>query len=104
MEPAADGRDDPALVRADSSRSAPQWSPPLMGGMTPDPGAERRAPVPGAAMEPAADGRDDVGVRGRGGLPRAAAMEPAADGRDDDLWHEELTHMEEQPQWSPPLM
>src|SRR5579875_3540499 len=34
MEPARNGRDDPAAVPAAAASQVPQWSPPVMGGMT----------------------------------------------------------------------
>src|SRR5579875_670579 len=85
----------------------PQWSPPVMGGMTPRPGITVHA-VPRAAMEPARNGRDDRPFEQphpaearepqwsppvMGGMTmqhsvtvpavRVAAMEPARNGRDD---------------------
>src|SRR5579875_3071550 len=34
MEPARNGRDDPPVLRGRALRGRPQWSPPVMGGMT----------------------------------------------------------------------
>ena len=62
---------------------APQWSPPLVGGMTPH-REHFLVLVPRAAMEPAAGGRDDrLGPDHGEPAPDRAAMEPAAGGRDD---------------------
>src|SRR5579875_2074334 len=58
MEPARNGRDDNLPRKLQAAPAAPQWSPPVMGGMTrpaPDPPRPRQ----GAAMEPARNGRDD---------------------------------------------
>src|SRR5579875_3844020 len=72
-------------MRTHGETSAPQWSPPVMGGMTLT--RVRLPPRPRqAAMEPARNGRDDLLaaallVFGAG----QAAMEPARKGRDDLL-------------------
>ena len=90
------------------TRRVPQWSPPLVGGMTRhslfffsvsdlaamEPAAGGRDDLPlidsavpvyiVAAMEPAAGGRDDPGIITHcSGAYSNAAMEPAAGGRDD---------------------
>src|SRR5579875_1147734 len=65
MEPARNGRDDRAPFRgALASASRPQWSPPVMGGMT-RAAPSRRYVRAAAAMEPARNGRDDATRRGR---------------------------------------
>src|SRR5579875_2691084 len=111
MEPARNGRDDPMIVAGETgaprvpqwsppvmggmtwlsvtllaSVSWPQWSPPVMGGMTGYPASSWRV-NDAAAMEPARNGRDDqlepaVQVR-----RVVAAMEPARNGRDDAMQH-----------------
>src|SRR5579875_2251484 len=60
-------------------RALPQWSPPVMGGMTLENAAKLRP----------------VGV---------AAMEPARNGRDDPLPAGVTTPVISMPQWSPPVM
>src|SRR5579875_825704 len=104
MEPARNGRDDSASRACPTGRSRPQWSPPVMGGMT---GAACR-PVtrtPIAAMEPARNGRDDPQDRDPGGrLAPAAAMEPARNGRDDMFACRYQKSRATAPQWSPPVM
>ena len=60
----------------------PQWSPPLMGGVTHPLRDAAAVPRP-AAMEPAADGRGDLLPVLRHRVHVVAAMEPAADGRGD---------------------
>src|SRR5579875_2272181 len=84
MEPARNGRDDRAPFRgALASASRPQWSPPVMGGMTRAAPSRRYVRV-AAAMEPARNGRDDGrGQDHRRPLNGRAAMEPARNGRDD---------------------
>src|SRR5579875_3032072 len=59
MEPARNGRDDDLTARRACARPrVPQWSPPVMGGMTAP--VRQRDPVRQvAAMEPARNGRDD---------------------------------------------
>src|SRR5579875_218262 len=67
-----------------SSAKVPQWSPPVMGGMTCGTHVPFWAAAT-AAMEPARNGRDD-GLRSAGGATVSlAAMEPARNGRDDSL-------------------
>src|SRR5579875_1581718 len=82
MEPARNGRDDSADSDIRLIKVEPQWSPPVMGGMTARTW-HHRGPGGCAAMEPARNGRDDrqghrAAVAGPG-----AAMEPARNGRDD---------------------
>src|SRR5579875_3778673 len=82
MEPARNGRDDGHVDLHPAKTVWPQWSPPVMGGMTARTW-HHRGPGGCAAMEPARNGRDDrqghrAAVAGPG-----AAMEPARNGRDD---------------------
>src|SRR5579875_2852138 len=90
-------------MRTHGETSAPQWSPPVMGGMTLT--RVRLPPRPRqAAMEPARNGRDDL-------LAAAlllfeagqAAMEPARNGRDDSA-DSDIRLIKVEPQWSPPVM
>src|SRR5579875_1653861 len=65
-----------------SSAKVPQWSPPVMGGMTCGTHVTFWAAAT-AAMEPAGNGRDD-GLRWAGGATVSKdAMEAARNGRDD---------------------
>src|SRR5579875_2213047 len=90
-------------MRTHGETSAPQWSPPVMGGMTLT--RVRLPPRPRqAAMEPARNGRDDLLaaallVFGAG----QAAMEPARNGRDDAA-DSDIRLIKVEPQWSPPVM
>src|SRR6266487_4158873 len=103
MEPAADGRDDAEQIPAFAELHKPQWSPPLMGGMTralrPDQVGHVRA-----AMEPAADGRDDPAAAPFASLPAASPQwSPPLMGGMTAL-HPAYPPVIYWPQWSPPLM
>src|SRR5579875_2084252 len=80
MEPARNGRDDLTQSRdTQIGTGPPQWSPPVMGGMT-------------LGRRPRRE-RD----------PRRAAVEPARDGRDDPMSVAGETRAPRVPQWSPPV-
>src|SRR5579875_2389968 len=124
MEPARNGRDDPATASSTGRWSAgrngrddltqsrysqigtgpPQWSPPVMGGMTLGRRRRRERDPRRAAMEPARNGRDDDRDRLPGHVDREAAMEPARNGRDDPMIVAGETGAPRVPQWSPPVM
>jgi hypothetical protein len=68
-----------ACLAVITSSNAPQWSPPVIGGMT------RTTSKNGA-------------------LPEVAAMEPAGDQRDDNQGEEYHNSGRDAPQWSPPAI
>src|SRR5579875_364128 len=114
-------------MRTHGETSAPQWSPPVMGGMTltrvrlpPRPRQAAMEPARNgrddllaaallvfgagqAAMEPARNGRDDGHVDLHPAQDGLAAMEPARNGRDDSA-DSDIRLMKVEPQWSPPVM
>src|SRR5579875_1888331 len=93
MEPARNGRDDSGSFWIwGANTMPPQWSPPVMGGMTSMKTGASGA-VLRAAMEPARNGRDDRRIRHGPVRRHGAAMEPARNGRDD--WS--LTEVEVRP-------
>src|SRR5579875_3409347 len=114
-------------MRTHGETSAPQWSPPVMGGMTltrvrlpPRPRQAAMEPARNgrddllaaallvfgagqAAMEPARNGRDDGHVDLHPAQDGLAAMEPARNGRDDSA-DSDIRLIKVEPQWSPPVM
>src|SRR5579875_3888396 len=106
MEPARNGRDDPAAVPAAAASQVPQWSPPVMGGMTHPVRSYPARSRPPQWSPPVMGGMTKMKMFGSraskepqwsppvmGGMTGAAcrpvtrtpiaAMEPARNGRDD---------------------
>src|SRR5579875_2186442 len=83
MEPARNGRDDSQPSWSYPSRSQPpQWSPPVMGGMTYRPIAVASVPERPQWSPPVMGGMTAY-LASRAEGDYRAAMEPARNGRDD---------------------
>src|SRR5579875_2771391 len=80
----------------------PQWSPPVMGGMTREAAYRQRPEVRPPWSQPVMGGMTVTGDQAHGG--DCAAMEPARNGRDDGGVPGDRVVIASRPQWSPPVM